>query len=200
MTFIEQRFPDDISYGSLCGPEFSTDVIVTHNGFEKRNINWPEGRGKYNAGHGVKTKEQLGELITFFRICNGKALGFRFKDWTDYTGADQIIGTGDGTIKKFQLIKTYSVGTNSYVRQIKKPVSDTIIIKLGNAPVNSSAFQINYQTGLVTFKTAPAVGIKISASYEFDTPVRFDTDLLAASIDNFDSYSWQNIHLVEIRI
>ncbi len=40
MSFTEIRFPENISYGSTGGPEFSTDVVTTHNGCEQRNINW----------------------------------------------------------------------------------------------------------------------------------------------------------------
>ncbi len=39
MSFTEIRFPENISYGSIGGPEFSTDVVTTHNGCEQRNIN-----------------------------------------------------------------------------------------------------------------------------------------------------------------
>lgn len=31
MSFTEIRFPENISYGSTGGPEFSTDVVTTHN-------------------------------------------------------------------------------------------------------------------------------------------------------------------------
>lgn len=40
MSFTEIRFPENISYGSAGGPEFSTDVVTTHNGCEQRNITY----------------------------------------------------------------------------------------------------------------------------------------------------------------
>lgn len=97
MAFHEIRFPDDISYGSNGGPEFSTDIIITQGGFEQRNSNWANARAKYNVAHGVKTETQLAELIAFFRARKGRAHGFRFKDWTDYQITGQVIGTGNGT-------------------------------------------------------------------------------------------------------
>ena len=42
MSFAEVRFPDDISYGSSGGPEYSTDIVETQSGHEQRNANWAE--------------------------------------------------------------------------------------------------------------------------------------------------------------
>ena len=105
MSFAETRFPADISYGSAGGPEFSTDIIVTHSGHEQRNSNWIMARARYNVAYGVKTKEQLAELITFFRARKGQAEGFRYKDWTDFEAIGQVLGTGNGSNKDFPLIK-----------------------------------------------------------------------------------------------
>ena len=71
-SFHEVQFPCDISYGSSGGPEFSTDVVITHSGYEQRNINWSEARARYNVTHGVKTQSQLDVLIAFFRARCGR--------------------------------------------------------------------------------------------------------------------------------
>ena len=43
MSFIETpRFPDDIAYGAQGGPMYSTDVVATASGYEKRNQNWAQ--------------------------------------------------------------------------------------------------------------------------------------------------------------
>jgi uncharacterized protein (TIGR02217 family) len=95
------RFSEDISYGSTGGPEFSTDIIITHSCHEQRNINWSTARAKYNKTYGVKSDQQLSELIAFFRAHYGKAIGFRFKDWSDYKATGQKIGIGDGNTMTF---------------------------------------------------------------------------------------------------
>ncbi|OCA05721.1 TIGR02217 family protein [Wolbachia endosymbiont of Trichogramma pretiosum] len=95
MSFTEIRFPENISYGSTGGPELSTDIVTTHNGCEQRNINWSRARARYNIAYGVRSNEQLTELITFFQARKGKAIGFRFKDWSDFTVINQEIGIGD---------------------------------------------------------------------------------------------------------
>ena len=199
MAFIEVRFPTDIAYGSTGGPEYSTDIVITQSGFEQRNANWSQARAKYNVAHGVKTQAQLDTLIAFFRARKGRADGFRFKDWNDYQATAQAIGTGDGSTTVFQLTKLYSSGSTSETRIISKPVAGTINIYL-NAVLQSSGFAIDTTTGLVTFTSAPGSGVAITADFQFDIPVRFDTDRLAATIDSYGSQSWKNIPLVEIRV
>lgn len=198
MAFHEIRFPDDISYGSGGGPEFSTDIIITQGGFEQRNSNWANARAKYNVAHGVKTETQLAELIAFFRARKGRAHGFRFKDWTDYKVTGQVIGTGNGTQTIFQLIKNYT-SSNTETRTIMKPVSGTVKIYV-NAVLQTSGVAVNTTTGVITFSAAPAAATTISADAEFDVPVRFDTDRLSASLDQYGSNSWLDIPLVEVRL
>lgn len=197
MSFTEIRFPENISYGSTGGPEFSTDVITTHNGCEQRNINWSHARTRYNIAYGVRSNEQLTELITFFNARKGRAIGFRFKDWSDFTATDQEIGIGNSKKTTFQLIKTYVSGKEKHTRTIKKPVHDTIKIYLNG--VETEKYLVNYSTGEIMFTRPPAKGAIITASFEFDVPVRFDTDYLNASIDNYGSNSWNNIPLVEVK-
>jgi len=199
MSFVEVQFPADISYGSTGGPEYSTDVVELNSGYEQRNINWAEARAKYNVAHGVKTQTQLNALIAFFRARKGRAYGFRFKDWADYSITGQNIAIGDGTTTVFQLVKTYVNGGITESRNVKKPVSGTVIIYL-NAVQQNSGVSCDTTTGLVTFTTAPGSGVAITADFQFDVPVRFDTDRLAATLDSYGSNSWLNIPIVEIKI
>lgn len=199
MSFVEVQFPADISYGSTGGPEYSTDVVVTGSGHEKRNVNWSNARARYNVAHGVKSQTQLDQLVAFFRARKGRAVGFRFKDWTDYKGIGESIGSGNGSITNFQLTKTYISGAVSEIRIITKPVSETVKIYV-NSVLQVSGVSVNTATGMVTFTTAPASSTAIAADFEFDVPVRFDTDKLAASLDSFGSHSWLDIPLAEIRI
>lgn len=200
MAFIETRFPADIAYGSVGGPEYSTEVVMTHSGYEQRNANWAQARARYNVAHGVKTQAQLDTLIAFFRARKGRADGFRFKDWTDYKAVSQLIGSGDGSNKVFQLSKTYNSGTSAELRVISKPVAGTVKVYVGGVLKSVSDYTLDVTSGKITFGVAPASGAAVTADFEFDVPVRFDTDRLAASIDAYGSHSWNDIPLVEIRV
>lgn len=199
MAFVDVQFPTDISYGSAGGPEYATDVVASASGFEQRNVNWSEARARYNVAHGVKTKAQLDALIAFFRARKGRAHGFRFKDWTDYQVSGEALGTGDGTRTQFQLVKHYASGSVTETRTITKPVSGTVLI-YKNAVLQSSGVSVDATTGVVTFTTAPAAGVVVTATFEFDVPVRFDTDKLSASLDAYGIHSWLDIPLVEVRV
>ena len=54
-------------------------------------------------------------------------------------------------------------------------------------------------TGLVTFATAPAANAVVTAGFEFDVPVRFDTDRLDVTWDLDRLGSIASIPLVEVR-
>jgi uncharacterized protein (TIGR02217 family) len=199
MAFIETQFPSDISYGAQGGAKYSTDVVETFSGWEQRNINWSESRGEWNVSHGVKTSSQLATLIAFFRACRGKAVGFRFKDWSDYSAANQIIGTGNGVKTAFQLVKSYTAGSITVDRTITKPVNGTVQV-YKNGVLQGSGYTVDYTTGIVTFTAAVANAVVVTANFEFDVPARFDTDKLDITLDTFNFGSWGSIPIVEIRL
>lgn len=198
MGFAEVRFPEDIAYGSSGGPGYSTDIVMTASGHEQRNSNWQHARARYNVAHGVKTQEQLDALIAFFRARKGRAYGFRFKDWTDYRAVNQPMGMGNGSATMFQLVKQYDSGGVYETRIIAKPVQGTVKVYVDS--VLQSGVTVDHAAGSITFAAAPANGTAITADFEFDVPVRFDTDSLSARLDMYGAYSWNDIPLVELRV
>ena len=196
--FHEVRFPDNIAYGATGGPEFATTVVATGAGHEKRNVNWSEARGRWDVASVLKKQAQMGELIAFFRARRGKAYGFRFKDWTDHRATGQLLGTGDDTQTQFQLVKRYLSGSIIEERTVTKPAAGTVRVYL-DAVEQLFGWSVDVTTGLITFTTAPALGVQITADFEFDVPVRFDTDHMAVTIETFRLHRWQQIPIVELR-
>ena len=148
---------------------------------------------------GLKNQQQLDELIAFFRARKGRAYGFRFKDWTDFKATGQLLGTGDGVQTQFQVVSRYPSGSVVEVRTVRKPVAGTVrIYKDGVEQL--SGWSVNVTTGLITFSTAPAADVEITADFEFDVPVRFDTDHMAVTIETFRLHRWQQIPIVELRV
>ncbi|WP_255585977.1 DUF2460 domain-containing protein [Wolbachia endosymbiont of Mansonella ozzardi] len=88
--------------------------------------------------------------------------------------------------------KTSKYGT------IKKPVHETIKTYLDGIEIEK--YSVNCSTGEIMFTIPPAKGAIITASFEFNVPVRFDTDYLSVSIDNYSSSSSNNILLVEVKL
>lgn len=196
MSFLEVRFPESISFNSSTILEFNTTIITAKNGKEFRNINWNNNKMKFNIINGIKTKAELNEILKFFRNVKGKAYGFRFKDWTDFSATLQQIGIGNGEKTQFQLIKTYTTNNTTYTRKITKPVISTIKVFLDNVETND--FSIDLTTGLITFTTAPSNNVSITANFEFDVPVRFNTDILEISMESINSGKIKDLELIEI--
>ena len=195
-SYIDIRFPDDIAFGATGGPEFKTDIRTAISGHEKRNISWSNPRSRYNVSHGVKTAEQMQNLSAFFRNCYGKAISFRFKDWSDYWAKAQIIAVADGKSRLFQLIKSYTIDDYQHKRKITKPVANTVQVM---ADGDLQHAEVDLLSGHVKLVEPPKIGSVITADFEFDVHARFDVDVLNTSIDEGGVYTWRSIPIVEVR-
>lgn len=201
VEFIETpRFPEGISYGSSGGPGFKTHVFEGHTAIEQRSQIWSKARGRWEVSHAIKDQDDMDAIRAFFYDARGRALGFRFKDWSDYQLVDEVIGVGDAARLVFPIIKTYGAA-NPYVRRIFKPVPGTVVVKVDDIVV-SSGFSVNTVLGVVTFNNnpdnIPADGHTVKVSCEYDVPVRFDTDQMSASHEGWLVESWSSIPLIEL--
>ena len=210
MGFHEVRFPANLSFGSSGGPERRTEIVALTNGFEERSTPWEHSRRRYDAGLGLRSLDDLGEVIAFFEARRGQLHGFRWKDWADFKSAassqpvtpqDQFIGQGDGMRTSFALSKTYVSGVGTYQRPIAKPVAGSVRLAVGGVEkAIGQDWTLTATTGTVTFAVAPALGAVISAGFEFDVPVRFDTDRIQTSIDAFQAGDVPAVPVVELRV
>ena len=198
-AFHEVRFPTDISYGSNFGPGYSTDIVTMSGGSEQRNIGWSQAKCKGNVAHGVRTQDQFDRLLAFFRTKKGKAIGFRFKDWSDFTAYGQQLGIGDGNNRNFQMLKEYvDEEGNKEIRKITKPVRGSVIVYLNG--ILTSEYSIDYSKGIIIFNNAPLQGVVVTTDFEFDVPVRFDTDEMPTSFQAWKVFGWSSIPIVEVRV
>ena len=207
MAFHEVRFPDNISRGARGGPERRTQVVELASGDEERNASWANSRRRYDVAYGIRHADDLAAVVAFFEARNGRLHGFRYKDWADYksalpsqaiTATDQQIGTGTGSQQTFQLAKRYASGAQTWVRTITKPVAGTVRVALGMVE-QLSGWTLDTTTGVINFTTAPAGGVIVRAGFEFDVPVRFDSDTLDVTLDLERLGSITSIPLLELR-
>lgn len=195
MTFLNIRFPDDVRYGFTGGPVYNTETARGKTPDQDIHRSRRDAPVYEYATDLQRFGEDLELLLAFFRITRGSLHSFRFKDWIDYSAVDQPIGTGDGVETQFQLVKTYTSGSQSDTRIINKPVAGTVSIKLNGTP--SSAWTLDEDTGIVTFTAAPLAAVAITASFEFDVQVRFAQDSLAVSRNHSAGYDALGIRLIE---
>ena len=210
MSFHEIRFPASLSFGSVGGPERRTDIVTLANGFEERNSPWAHGRRRYDAGLGLRSLDDLERLVAFFEARRGQLFGFRWKDCGDFKSCapsqavspeDQLIGVGDGVTRVFALAKRYAFGPGEYLRPVRKPVVGTVLVAVAeDAKTEGMEFSVDAGAGTVSFVDPPDVGTRITAGFEFDVPVRFDTDRIAVSVASFNAGEVPSVPVVEVRL
>ncbi len=209
-NFHDVLFPVDIALNSEGGPARKTDIVALVSGHEERNSPWAGSRRRFNAGYGVKSIDDIEDVIAFFEARRGRLYGFRFRDPFDFKGCrvketpsadDQALGEGDGVTTTFQLAKHYASGGASYARTIAKPVAGSVSVALdGVVQSEGEDFAIDDTTGAVTMTTAPASGVVVTAGFLFDTPVRFDTDELRINLAAFRAGDIPSIPLIEVLV
>jgi uncharacterized protein (TIGR02217 family) len=210
MAFHEVRFPAGISLGASGGPERRTEIVVLGSGAEERNSRWADSKRSYNAGYGIKGVDDLHAVIAFFEERRGRLHGFRWKDWSDYKSCpptatpqatDQEIGVGDGDNASFQLVKAYGASFAPWTRTILKPVSGTVIVAIDGETADPEHYLVANTVGTITFlpEHVPGEGQVISAGFQFDVPVRFNTDQLEINLAQIEAGSIPHIPIVEIR-
>ncbi|MEC3862225.1 DUF2460 domain-containing protein [Mesobacterium sp. TK19101] len=210
MSFHDVRFPAKLSFGSVGGPERRTDIVTLTSGYEERNTPWAHSRRRYDAGIGLRSLDDIAALIAFFEARKGQMYGFRWKDWSDYKSClpsdavrhdDQVLGVGDGESVQFQLVKLYRSGAADYLRPITKPVAGTVRVGVQSDEQQEGVdYEIDLTTGIVTLSHPPVEGIVVTAGFEFDVPVRFDTDGIQTSVANFQAGEAPNVPVVELRV
>lgn len=195
MPLDQIRLPDTIEVGASGGPGFNTTVLESASGFEKRNVNWDQARGRWDVGYGPRHMTDIDgaiwaiqTIVAFFYARRGKAYTFLFRDWTDYVVGRQVIGVTNGVKATWQGIKTYEPsGPRPYNRDITKPVDETVQVWVNGALIARGAgggqYQLDAATGIITLGAtlAATTGQNIEWACRFDCHVRFDIDDIAVT-------------------
>jgi uncharacterized protein (TIGR02217 family) len=194
------RLPPDIERGAEGGPMFSTTITETDNGRESSNINWTYPLRRFDISYPIQERENIDDVITFFYARRGRAYGFLFKDWSDFSFTENVIATGDGAETAFQLRKVYNDAVAPFYLPITRPVSGTLQVWNGGLlQTETTDYTVDYSTGIITFTSAPADTNLITAACEYNIPVRFDNDQLNINVDFYDAVSAGGITIKEIR-
>lgn len=142
--FDDVRLDEDVERGAVGGPRFNTSIVEDDAGLEQRNQNWQYSRMRWAIGYNHLSAAEFKEILAFFYQRGGRARGFRFKDWSDYsTALDAAIlakeaepqpvyiddADPDNIVHRLSLwygdLASYNLA-NAPHRIIAKPVDDTI--------------------------------------------------------------------------
>ena len=188
MAFINTQLDLSVDLDMRGGPSFRTEIIQMGQGLEARQAHWAEDLGRWQSGERRINETEKNYLLGFFRSVQGMTNSWRFKDWTDFIATAENIGTGDDVETQFQLKRTFG----SVTKTIYLPVVGMTKIYFDTVE-QLSGWSVDDQTGIVTFSTAPTIGVAITADFEYDKPCRFDVDQFACqfqattrSINNSD--------------
>lgn len=138
------------------------------------------------AGHGPAYRQggtviydELRTIWNFFNQQQGSSIPFQFYDPTDNTTRavsatpqSITVATGDGSTTSFQLCSA-----------ILAPVIPNVI-----NTITPTGYTLDTNTGLITYSTAPASGVSITADMTYYYKVRFATDALES--ENFMYQLW----------
>lgn len=197
MPFLEEQFPTIVSINAQRRITDDHLVLQNRHGYQQRYRGTPSGGIRIFTFNRNNIDDTDYNEIIDFNVVSGNGLdGFRFKDWIDYSTVKSYIGTGDAVEDEFQLQKEYTVGSTSAYKKVSKPVSGTTLIYFDDV-LQGSGWSVDTTTGLVTFTSPPGATVVITATFEYDVPVRFMGSL--SSNHNICNYStFQSITLEEI--
>jgi uncharacterized protein (TIGR02217 family) len=176
------------------------EIVKTDGGHEVRNVRHAQGLFEYDIS--FPTGDYDGTIIAavkdMFKASRGGLYAFRFRDWDpeNHLLTDEVIGTGNGSETEFQITKTWTVGGQSQVRNITRPVSPLTVKKDG--VTTGSGYSIDYATGILTFDVAPANAVVVSVSGTYDIPVRFDLTFQATGLASFLEHI-DTLTLIEVK-
>ena len=172
-VFHDVRYPFSLALGASGGPVRRTEIVPLVSGHEERNSPWAQSRRRWNAAPGIRSRSDVETLIAFFEARHGQLHGFRFR---------------------------YEDAAGAYDRPIRKPAAASVLVAIdGVAQAEGTDFTVDTATGEVSFAAAPAAGTMLTAGYEFDVPVRFDTDRLDISLDAIEAGEIADLPIIEIR-
>lgn len=70
----------------------------------------------------------------------------------------------------------------------------------GEPQFETRHFELDSSSGLLKFLTPPASGLDVTAGFEFDVPVRFDTDIIETSLAHFEAGELPRVPVIELRL
>ena len=191
-------FPDFLNISANVEIKFNTIINQDKGSKETRYPDCLPSRNIFMLDSLIINEEEKDSIIAFFRIMQGQLNSFYFKDFFDFSGTEEFLGVTDGLNDKFQLQKKYFFENknNAFTRNIANPIKETVQIFLDNIAIYD--FQVNEENGEVTLDFTPKKDAVVTASFEFNLIVRFNSDSLSIIKINNNSYQIENLELIEV--
>jgi uncharacterized protein (TIGR02217 family) len=175
-------------------PKWSTEVVRTASGRERRTAYWPSPLWQFELQYEVirhrPGADELAILWEIFNVSQGQYSAFLFVDPTDCQVASAAFGTGDGSTKTFQLQRQLG----SFAEPVYA-VFDPTVLESGS-PAGAYTLEPN---GQIVFAAAPAEGVALTWSGYFYFGCRFLEDELSAEQITAQLWAGKSLKFTSIR-
>ncbi len=169
-------------------PMWKTRVQEAISGKETRIADWSFPRWKWELAYdflrGDAGHAEFQSLAGFFNQRQGVFDSFLYQDADDNGATAQLLGSGDGATRSFQLVR--SLG--GFIEPIIAPNAVNNIYLAGVAQ-SPSAYTVDSASGIVTFVTAPAAAVAVTADFTFYFRCRFVDDSM--DFEKFMNQLWR---------
>ena len=178
-------------------PIWKTEIQESHGGLETRVEAWSYPRWRWTLEYEVLRSDTLSQelqaLAGYFLYHRGASRSFLLEDRADNYAEGVLLGTGDGATRAFQLVRSMQ---NMYYEPITEVNGDPTIYLDGEEVASGWSVGAG---GILTFGTAPADEVEITADFYFFFRVRFADD--EAELENFMWNLWnaKKVDLISVK-
>ena len=171
-SFLEDRLPITIDYGSSFGEEYAVEIDTTANGNEYRRLRHNAPRARYDLSFDMRQQLWvMDEVVSLFHRAFGRFAGFRVKNLADfssngYTGTPSATDQACALVSAgvYQLQKSYggtggTISVGRPIRTVFKPVAGSVLVGMAGAPLPVSQWAVDTTTGRVTMAANKTRGV-----------------------------------------
>lgn len=174
VSFLEERLPENIDYGSSFASNYANNIINTIGGNEYRSQLHPFIKATLTVDFERQTNFVVSEIVDLNNRAGGTLRGFRVLHPVDFstnnyrdnpTAFDQGLILDDPSVPGvYQLMRWYGDSTDPECarRRIRKPQAGTVKVAIADKELPSTLWTVDTTTGLVTLaanKTDTVAGI-----------------------------------------
>ena len=183
-------------------PVFDTTIQSAVSGKETRIARQSIPRWKWDVSFNLlRSAAALAEfqnLVGFFNSLLGQFDTFLYTDADDNLVIGQRIGTGNGVTTAFPLVRSFG----SFVEPILAPNTTAGVSVYLNGSI-TGAYSLSTwgspNPGVVTFNTAPASGVAITANINYYWPCRMSQDSVPFELFMSQFYSAKKMSFISVK-